>query len=45
MNPHDQLWRKSLRDAVVIIKVTAWIEGIAIACGLLMIQGLLSLMP
>lgn len=46
MNAHDRSWRqiqRAARDRVIIIRVRPWMEGVALACGLLMVMGLLEL--
>ena len=44
MNTHDQLWRQSLRDTVIVIHVRPWMEAVAAVCGFLMITGALELL-
>jgi hypothetical protein len=45
MNPHNQSWREiNFRDRVVIIKVTPWVEAVAVVAAFFMIIGLLDLL-
>lgn len=40
---HNLSYSRRLRDSVIVIHVKPWMEGVALACGLLMVMGLLEL--
>jgi hypothetical protein len=42
-NTNNLSYRAPLRDTVIIIHVTRWMEAVAVVCGFLMVTGLLEL--